>query len=362
MRIIDRHLTALFLRQLALTLATLTGLYGLIEFIERVDDFIEHEAALVHYLYYPLYKLPLMVTQALPLAILLAAFATVGGLSRTQQVTALRSSGVSFWQTTRPLFACGLLFSLAMLAGNSWVVPWSNREARYILNTKVAREQVAEQEVTRDLYLRDRQRILSVAQSYPQRGEIRGITLLELDLHFNLKRRLEAVSADNAGGNRWLLHTVTDRQFDPDSRQLVEVSKRDQLLVDLGRTPEELSEIWIEPAELPLPHLAQLGERLTRDGQDPRRYLAEMHFRIAQSLTPLLAVLLGVPFALQRGRRATLGAGVALTVAVFGGYLLLQAVGMALGSIGLLPIPLAAWAANLLLILIGIWLFLRTEE
>ena len=50
MRIINRHLTSLFLRQLTLTLAILVGLYGLIEFIERVDNFIEGGAALSHYL------------------------------------------------------------------------------------------------------------------------------------------------------------------------------------------------------------------------------------------------------------------------------------------------------------------------
>jgi lipopolysaccharide export system permease protein len=77
---------------------------------------------------------------------------------------------------------------------------------------------------------------------------------------------------------------------------------------------------------------------------------------------PLIVVLLGAPFALQRGRQATLGVGVALSLAVFVVYLLLQAVGMALGTAGLLPLPLAAWAANLLLLLLGAWLFLRTEE
>jgi len=77
---------------------------------------------------------------------------------------------------------------------------------------------------------------------------------------------------------------------------------------------------------------------------------------------PLVVILLGVPFALQRGRQATLGIGVALSLGVFMTYILLQAIGTALGTAGLLPLPLAAWAANLLLLLVGGWLFLTLDS
>ena len=361
MHIIDRYLTGLFLRQLVLILTTLVGLYGLIEFIERVDNFIDSGAALIHYLHYPLFMLPLMATQTLPMALLLAAFATIGQLSRTQQINALRSGGVSFWQTTRPLFFCGVLFSLVMLAGNGWLVPLATREARYVLHTEVGGKP-ERGEVTRDLYLRDGLRILSVGQSFPHRGEIQGLVVLDVDRHFNLERRLEAVSGHYEADHRWRLQTVTERRFDPETQQIIAYAKQHEQLVDLGHTPHELSEIWAEPAELTFAELVELGERMQRQGHDPLRYRSELHFRVAQSLMPLVVILLGVPFALQRGRQATLGLGVALSLAVFVIYILLQAVGMALGTAGLLPLPLAAWAANLLLLLVGGWLFLTLDS
>jgi len=361
MRIIDRYLTTLFLRQLGLILATLVGLYGLIEFVERVDNFIEQQASWLQYLRYPLYKLPLMATQTLPMALLLAAFATVGHLSRTQQLTALRSGGISFWQATRPLFLCGALFSLLMLVANSWVVPWSNRESRYILHTELSEHRDSGQQ-NRDLYLRDGQLILCVDQSFPHRGEIQGLTLLDLDPHFNLQRRLEAASAHYVTGHRWRLQGVTEHLFDPDTHAISGFAKRDEMLFDLGYGPHELSEIWAEPEELSLPELAAFAEQLRRQGQNPRRYEIEQHVRGAQSLMPLIVILLGVPFALQRGRQATLGVGVALSLGIFVVYILLQAIGMALGSAGLLPLPLAAWSANLLLLLVGSWLFLTRDS
>jgi lipopolysaccharide export system permease protein len=361
MRIIDRHLTSLFLRQLALILAVLVGLYALIEFIERVDNFMESQATLVHYLRYPLLKLPQMAAQTLPIAILLATFTTIGQLSRTQQITALCSGGVSFWQVSRPLFICGALFSLLMLAGNGWLVPWSSRESRYLFRVELGGKPAA-QEVTRDLYLRDGQRILGVAEAFPQQGELRGVVLLELDRDFHLTRRLEAETGRYEKDHQWQLTNVSEHRFDPVSQQVVSFSQAANALVDLGRDPEELRETWGEPAELTFPQLLKLSDRLQREGQDPRRYRGALHFRIAQSLMPLIVGLLGAPFALQRGRQATLGVGIALCLAVFLSYLLLQAIGMALGTVSLLPIPLAAWSGNLLLLLVGAWLFLRTED
>ena len=361
MRTIDRYLTTLFLRYLALALGILAGLYSLIEFIERVDDFIENGAALSYYLRYPLLKLPLIIYQTLPMALMLAAIATIGHLSRTHQMTALRSGGISFWQTTRPLFIAGALGSLIMLAGNSWLVPWSIREAGYLLDVEVGGKAPAG-EVSHDLYLRDGQRILSVAHAYPQKGEIQGVMLVEIDGQFKPTLRIEAAKARFEGDGRWRLYGVTERRFDPERQQVSYFARQSELLVNLGRDPQELSEVWAEPAELTLPELADTISRLQRDGQDPRRFQADMHFRFAQSLMPLIVILIGAPFALQRGRRATLGVGVALSLAVFVVYILLQAIGMALAAASLLPLPLAAWSANLLLMLAGTWLFLTLDS
>jgi len=361
MKTLDRYLTLLFFRSLVVILGVLVGLYGLIEFLERVDNFIGQGAVFEHYLRYPLYKLPMMVNQTMPMAMLLAAFATIGHLSRTNQMTALRSGGVSFWQTTRPLFIIGALFSLIMLAGNSWVMPWSIRESRYILDTEVGKKSI-NTEVTDDLYVRDGQRILSVARSYPRRGEIFGVTILEFDQHFNLARRLDAHKALYEGKNLWRLQTIVERRFDPEGRQLVDFAKQPEQLVDLGRGPQELTEIWADPTEMTINELADISSRRQREGQDFRRYLTELYFRTAQSLMPLIVILFGVPFALQRGRKATLGVGVALSLVVFVVYLVLQSVGMALGTAGLLPLPIAAWAANVLLMLVGAWLYLTLDN
>lgn len=361
MRTLDRHISALFLRNLGLVLMVLVGLYGLIEFIEKVDDFIEHHAVPAHYLRYPLFKLPFMLDQSLPMAVLLAAFATVGMLARTSQITALRSCGLGLWQITRPLFAIGALLCLATLLGNAWLVPWSARESTYILATEIKGGKPAAQ-TTENLYFRDQQRIISVAQSFPERSEVRGLTVLELDGDFRLQRRLEAVTARHQQGGQWLLQQATERSFDPATQDIVGFKQHPALPLDLGRPPEEMLEIWYKPQEMGLAELLRLERKLRGEGLDAGRYRAEWQLRLARSATPLLMVLLGVPFALHRGRKANLGLGIAVSLTTFLIYFALQAITLALGTAGLLPLTLAIWSANILLALVGAWLFLTLDN
>jgi lipopolysaccharide export system permease protein len=356
---LDRYLLKQFITHFATILIILAGLYGMIDFLEKVDTFIEHDAGFAEYLYYPLYKQPLILSQMLPMAVLLATFVTIGLLARTHQLTAFKSCGIGIGRISRPLFLAGALLCLAMLAGG-WAVPWSTRESSRIYDTEV-RGNPRPESLTSNLYFRDGKRIISIARSIPAQNQIQGLTLLDFDEHFKLARRLEAPVASHQGHGRWLLSGAVERNFSP-AGEVTVFERHPEVTIDFGRRPEELVELWYQPEEMTTPELRRLTVRLESEGHDSRRYLAEWHLRLAQAFTPLMMVLLGVPFALQRGRQASLGSGVALTLAIFALYYLLQAVGMALGTAGLLPLPIGAWAANLLLLLTGTWLFLTLDN
>ncbi len=361
MRTLDRYLATLFARHLAIILAVLISLYGLIEFVEKIDDFIENQASLLHYLRYPLYNLPFMLEQSLAMSVLLATFITIGQLSRSSQITALRSCGIGLWQATRPLFVCGGLLCLLALVCSSWLSPWSARESHYILATELKGKELSGRQ-GQNLYFRDHRRIIGVSQSFPNRGEIHGLSLLEFDEEFQLTRRVEAATAHHLEGTRWLLRDVVERSFNPKTQALAGFLKYRELSLDLGREPEEMVDLWYKPQEMSLAELWRLDQQLQAQGGDPLPYRAEWLQRLARTFTPLLMVLIGIPFALNRGRKASVGLGVGVSLAVFSGYFACQAVSMALGTAGLLPLPLAAWTANTLLLLVGTWLFLTLDN
>jgi lipopolysaccharide export system permease protein len=361
MSTLNRYISSIFIQYLLVILLVLLSLYGLIEFIEKVDDFIEHTASLETYLLYPIYKLPLMLSHSLPMAILLSSFATIGSLSRTGQLTALLGGGISVSQVSRPLFFCGIVLCGLVLIGNIWVVPWSNSEAEYLLQTKIKGKQ-AQNVQDKELFFRDGNKIISIDYSFPQKQEVQGISIIELDDQFRPIERREADRATHHLDGVWLFEGLSIWEFSPEDQQIKSFTRHDQLQIDLGRQPEEMVQLWHHPEEMSLPQLNNFIEKLANEGHDPRNYTVEAQLRLARSFTPLIMILLGIPFSLQRGRQSSISLGVAISLGIFIVYFLLYAIFAALGSSAILPPLVAAWAANVLMGLAGAWMFLHTQS
>jgi lipopolysaccharide export LptBFGC system permease protein LptF len=100
----------------------------------------------------------------------------------------------------------------------------------------------------------------------------------------------------------------------------------------------------------------QIAE-LEESGYDTTQLRVTFHGKLAQSFTPLVMVLLGLPFAFKVGRRGSLyGIGVALLLVLV--YWAVLAIFNALGLETLLEPWVAAWAPNVFFALLGAYLML----
>lgn len=360
MSTLDRYILKAFIRNLTLVMLTLVVLYGLIEFLEKIDDFIEYQAELSYYLRYPLYSLPLIMFNSLPMAVLLATFATIGGLSRTSQLTAMFSGGISFNRISRPLFLCSLALAILVVFANLWLVPWSSRESNYLLRTEI-RGKDAPEVTSRDLYFRDGDRIISVSQAFPERKIVRGLTILEFDDNFMPVKRIQADQAAYVKDGFWKLENAVIWVFDPGTRTTTAFDRPPDLIVDLKRRASEMLQISDRPEDLTINELFNTAAKLHAEGYDPKAYQVEAQMRFARAVIPIIMVLIGLPFAMQRGRNSSFSLGIVLSLVIFAGYFILQAIFAVFGTIAVLPPPVAAWAANFLMTLVGVWFFLRAQ-
>jgi lipopolysaccharide export system permease protein len=88
----------------------------------------------------------------------------------------------------------------------------------------------------------------------------------------------------------------------------------------------------------------------------------ETHMRFAKAAIPIIMVLIGIPFALQRGRNASFSLGIVISLIIFVVYFIFYAVFAVFGTIAVLPPLIAAWAANILMALIGAWFYLKLQS
>lgn len=359
MTLISRYILGTFYRIFGLALAAFVGLYLLVDFFERVDNFIEHGAAAHLYLSYFALKVPFIAVQVVPLACLLAVFMTLGGFSRSNELTAMHSAGISLLRITLPLLVTGLFISLLSLLAYEYLVPQCVRQANNIYTSKVQGRSLGVFKRSR-IWLRQGSKIINIRLAEAEKGRLQGVTLYEFDRSFQLIGRsdIPKASYDN---KQWRAESLIERRFDNGNLVASEAGK--DLAIDLKLTPDDFRVPGSKRNEdLGYRDLRSLASKLQAEGYDSTRFEVDMHARLATPFASVIMAFLGIPFALRKGRDSSLALGIAMSVMIGVVYFILQAILLAFGYSSALPPALAAWSANLLFFLFGCWLFLGTDS
>lgn len=360
MKILTRYLLRYFTRMLSLCSAAFIGIYLLIDFFEKVDDFIDYKASLWDYLTYLFNSVPFIFSQVLPLAILTAVVLTLGGLGRTNEVTAMRACGVSLWKIVQPLMALALILSFALLLLNEYVVPWNTKQLNALLEIKLKGKkqlQLSRQEI----WYRQDDRIISIAQAVPQEDHLEGVTIFTFNAEQKLVKREDIGAADFTNGN-WVAQSLTTRFFSPKSGDLEQTAKTSEQIFNIGRSPDDFTGRKELNSELGFRKLSELADKLEKEGYDATHQRVDMHNRIAAPFTCLIMGFLGVPFALQRGRDSNIALGIGLSLGIGITYFIIQSLVTAFGYSNALPPIFSAWTANAIFLMLGVWLLLNVKE
>ncbi len=360
MNLINRFLLKHFLRILLLSCTAFIGIYLLIDFFEKISDFIDHKASLADYASYLLNSIPPIFIQILPLAILMTVVLTLGGLGRTNEVTAMRACGISLWKVVQPFMGLALGMSLFVLLLNEFIVPYNAQALNQLLEIKLKGKQ--QLTLTRgEIWYRDQQRIINVTLANPQQLLLQGVTIFTVDEQAQLTTRLESPRVRYHDGG-WQADTLTERVFDQRTGDLLETRTLSRRVLELGRTPDDFVLPEGRNNELNYQQLSKLVDKLEQEGLDATRQRVDMHGRLATPFTCLIMAFLGVPFALQKGRRSNIALGIGLSLGIGVVYFILQSLIAAFGYSGALPPLLAAWTTNLIFLLFGVWLLLSVKE
>jgi lipopolysaccharide export system permease protein len=360
MTLLNRYILSFFTRLFLLSLAAFVGIFLLIDFFERVDDFLEHGAHISLYFLYLLNTGPVAAVQVVPIAILLASFGTIGGLSRSNELTAMRSGGISIWRVIMSIIGASLLITLTVLAANEYLVPLNQKKINHILRVDLKGK--TEIFFKRDhIWVKEDNRILNIRHSRPDEGLLTGVTIFEFDEEFRLIERKDSPQARFIEES-WLFENLATRKFDPESGMITESHIYPEKELQLTKKPDDFIEPEHNTEQMGFFELRSLIQKLQMEGFDARRYKVDMHSRLAHPFACLTMAILGIPFALRKGRGASIALGVTLSVAIGIVFYILQAMLMALGYSSVIPAFAAAWSAVLLFTLLGLWLLLSTQD
>jgi lipopolysaccharide export system permease protein len=356
--LLPRYLLREFVRLFGMCMLGFILVYVLVDFFDRFGTYLKYRPPIRLILSYFLFKIPLILTQLVPVATLGGVLLGLGLMARHNELTAMRASGVSTLQIARPLLVAAAALSIAIFVWNESIVPYCSERFRHIENVEIRDKPQKVMLDDQGIWFHGKTGIYAIEQFDARKQTILGLTIYDFNPGFELQRLVQIPSARWVDGH-WALETPIERRFDAAGN--VETRALQPTEFVLPETPQDLQVMQKEPDELNFAKLRRHIRELSRKGIDAREYLVDLHLKLAVPLVPLVMVLIAVPLGTRNPRRHTLATSMGIGLTVGFSYWVLLALAVSLGHGGAIPPFVAAWTANAVFGVLGAFLFLGAE-
>lgn len=344
MSIIYRYITVLFFKFFAIVLFMVIVIYLCMDVFGRIDNLLETGLNPLEMLCFFGYKVPLIISQITPVAVLLGVLVTFGIMSRNNEILALKSSGVSLQYLLVPILLIGLLISAALFVFSEVVVPVATMRAHQMTDKNAGGRQVMTSRES-NIWLKHQQAVTHIQYYHPDEGAIYGVSTLFFDDGFHLKRRLDAQKGVYKNGE-WIMFSVMVQEL-TDPKKAPQTQYFDQKTVELALAPADLQKIARSAEEMSFSRLRSYIAKVERDGYDATRYKVDLHAKIAFPAICLIMSMFGAALALRGRTREGMAVSFAYGIVVAFIYWSLYSLCLSLGYGGILPPVFSAWMANL---------------
>ncbi len=355
MKLIDKYLLANVLVPLGYCLAAFLMIFVIFDLFSHLSDFIEAGTPLSAVFRFYLYLLPSAVIFIVPISLLLAILYGLSQLTRNNELTAMRASGVSLYRLMVPVITLGLLASIAVAVINETIAPWSAYWTNQFVRAETHDGEI-DFYVNTDLPFRnaEEQRVWMIGEFNRQTFEMKRIEVIQQREDGSDAARIRARSARWLDGKWWFVE-VTTQQLDEQGYPLGPPrtdSRRE--MVEFTETPRDFINVTKDPEFLSSRELLEFihaHQHVSRDTL--ARHEVDLHYRLAMPWTCFIVTLLGLPIGAHTGRKGAFR-GVALALGLFFSFYVLINFGMALGKNQTMEPWLAVWLPNMIFLTIGI--------
>lgn len=360
-QILDLYVLKSWVFYLAILLVTFTGIYIIFDFFQLLGDVVRNHIAASLLLEYYWYLTPQIVYLMLPLSILVATLVCFGLLSKSNEVTAIKSAGISLYRISVPiLVGAGVVSASMFLMGNNYL-PETNQQQDAIRNQIKGKP-------AQTMYRPDRQWIFGKTDKIynyrffdPDLNVFANLSVFEIEPNaFQLKRRIYAARAFwEPHIKRWVLEDGWVRDFS-DGRVTDYQPFSVHTFSELDETPSYFKK-EVKPSEqMSALELRQYIHSLKQSGFDVVRLSVAFYRKFSYPLIAFVVTLIAIPFSFSTGSRGAL-AGIALSIGIAIVYWSISSLFEAMGNLSQLPPAVAAWSPDVLFALGGIYLLGRIK-
>lgn len=341
MRILHKYFLQQNLALLGICLLASLGIYLLVDVFDRLDEFLQNNASPLIIGQYFLYKLPLILSQILPLVFFFAMVLQLGGMQRNRELTALEAGGISYQRLCGWFLLYAAVWAVLQLGFSQVLGVAGNRMSGEIWDN-LGRDGGNREKVTRDVWYRRGGWILHLDTLRSGSDKVEGVRLLRVGSGFDRAELMLRAERGRIAQGEWTLTGV--RIHRPDRFR---VSEQQSMTLDLGVEVGDLvsRRQKLDIREMSLWELSRAIARLEKTGANTEAMATLWHQKLAYASSLLILAMVGLA-AGRSGRNTVTVICLGLLVGfVFYGIFVL---GGQMGERGVLIPWLGGWLGALL--------------
>jgi LPS export ABC transporter permease LptF/LPS export ABC transporter permease LptG len=357
-RLMDLYLLRRFLSYFATMMLTFVALFEVFTFFELLDDIARHRVPFLVVVNYFRYLTPYLLYQLAPLGALVAVLTTLGVMSKNNEIVACKASGISLYRLALPLLLAGLTLAATMIILDDVYLPYANQRQDALRNQIKGKPAQTYTRPQRWIF-GEKGKIYNYDLFEPDKNFFAGLTVVELEPGtFHVKRRVFASRATwSESQNTWLLESGWVRDFE-DGRVTNYQKFKATALSELAEPPSYFNREVLQAFQLSFRQLGNYIQDLRKAGFDVSTLTVQWYVKIAFPLIAPVSMLLAIPYAFRVGARGAIG-GVAVGLALGIAYWSLARLLQAMGGVGQMPPPFAAFAPDLIFYFLGMYFFFK---
>jgi LPS export ABC transporter permease LptF/LPS export ABC transporter permease LptG len=365
-QVVDSYVLKSFLFWFALLLIGFVLMTHVYTFFDLLSDIVKNHIRMFRVFTYLFFLTPQLIFDSAPISVLVAVLITFGVLSKHNEITAMKASGVSLYRLAVPVLGAALLMSGGLFAFAHYYVPDANRRQDAI------RKEIKGKAVQTYLHP-DRHWVFDPGSNNDPRvfyfrynidGEQKvmwGPQVFELDpTDFRVQRHISAEKARwEPALHTWIFENGWSRQ-DPGGRheQFKNFAGQATTFQEIYERPDYFLQEVLQDQQMNYQQLAAYIRDLKRSGIDTITLQVSFYRKFALPLFALVMALIAVPFAFLTGNRGAM-AGVGVSFAIAIAYWAIGRLFEQLGDVNLLPAVIAAWSPDVLFATAGMYFFTR---
>ncbi len=356
--LLDDYILRDFVMYFAMILGTFLMLLLVFTLFELIGDILKNQISPLVVAEYLLNVSPYFIYNVTPLSMLLAVLITFGLMTRSNEITAIKATGISIYRIVVPVLLASAFVAVGLFFFDQLYLPIANKRQDALRN--LIKGKPAQTYLLPDRkWIKGQDNTIYYYKLFDaDRNEFGNLTVFKYDpVEFRLLERIYANRAYWAPGLRkWVYEQGWDRNFR--GAAIEDYRPFDVATATVSELPAYFKKEVKQFTEMNYEELKKYISDLQQSGFDVVRLRVQLEKKFAYPLITLVMAVLAVPFALSAGRRgAVTGIAVAVGIAVV--YWTISGLSEAMGNVSQLPPGLAAWAPDMFFGLVGGYLMLK---